>query len=214
MTEDTADRALPLRERKKRRTRRALAEAALRLFIERGFGATTLDELVDEVEVSKRTFYANFASKEDAALAAEAELWDAYVARVAGTELRGPVLDALRAALVATLTGLGDDWVRRFVATRGLIARTPALAERSAALTLTVQGRVVEQLEAKLGADGRHDVRLRLLGELVLAAWRSGARNWVAGRGGAARGRGKTAGLVERVDEAFAAIPGSIELEA
>lgn len=211
---DAGDRALPLRERKKVRTRRALVEAALRLFIQRGFDATTVDELVDEVEVSKRTFYANFAAKEDVALAAEAELWDAYLGRVAETPLHGPVLDALREILAATITGLGDDWARRFVATRGLIARTPALADRSAALTFTVQGRLVERLETALGIDGRHDVRLRMLGELVLGAWRCGARNWIAGRGTTAPAPGKVAGLIARVDEAFTAIPATLDLQA
>ena len=37
------DRSLPLRERKKLRTRRALADAALRMFTEKGFNATTLE---------------------------------------------------------------------------------------------------------------------------------------------------------------------------
>src|SRR5512139_3094053 len=124
-----ADRTLPLRERKKLRTRRALADTALRLFTEKGFETTTLDELVDEVEVSKRTFYAHFSSKEDAALAAELELWDAYLAELAAREIHGPVLAVLREALAAALTRLGDEWTRRFRQTRQLALRTPVLRD-------------------------------------------------------------------------------------
>jgi len=40
------------------RTRRALAGAALRLFLDKGFDAVTVDELAAAAEVSKRTFYA------------------------------------------------------------------------------------------------------------------------------------------------------------
>ena len=84
------DCSLPLRERKKLRTRRALADAALRLFTEKSFGATTLDELADEAEVSKSTFFRFFPAKEAAAIEAEAELWSAYLAALADRELAGP----------------------------------------------------------------------------------------------------------------------------
>src|SRR5262245_41447758 len=52
------DRALAgLRERKKQRTRLALIDAALDLFLAKGYEATTIDEIVAAVEVSQRTFF-------------------------------------------------------------------------------------------------------------------------------------------------------------
>ncbi|GAB3509262.1 TetR/AcrR family transcriptional regulator [Amycolatopsis cihanbeyliensis] len=210
---DTGRGTLPLRERKKLRTRRALTDTALELFLERGFDETTLDELVEAVEVSKRTFFRNFASKEEVALAAEVELWEAYVYEVARAEISGPVLDALRNALSAAVFRLGEDWDRRFIRTRKLVAGTPALRDRSLVLSINVQERLVDVLEGKLGIDGREDVRLRLLGEFSLSAWRCGAKNWVAGRGyGGRRGHGGSDTLVRRVEEAFDAIPDSLSL--
>lgn len=212
-TSSASERTLPLRERKKLRTRRELTETALRLFIERGFEETTLDELVDTVEVSKRTFFRFFSSKEAVALAAEAELWDGYLTELERREQRGPVLEGLRDALCATVAAMGDDWVRRFVATRGLLARTPALRERSDADSIATARRLADVLEAKLGPDSRDDLRVRLLAEATLGAWRCAARRWIGGAKHTGA-RGKATGLVERIDDAFAALPDSLTLSA
>lgn len=204
---------LPLRERKKLRTRQALVDTALELFTAREFDGVTLDELVDSVEVSKRTFFRYFASKEDVAIAAEAQLWQAYLDEFARAEPDGPFLTALRTALISALEGMDADWERRFIATRRLIGRTPALRDHSTLTSFKTQELLVSELETTLGVDSRDDVRLRLLGELALGAWRCGAKNWVrAERHSTRRGTGARASLIQRVEEAFDAIPASLTL--
>ncbi|MEO3764234.1 helix-turn-helix domain-containing protein [Streptomyces sp. B8F3] len=54
-----------LRERKKQRTRAALSEAAVTLFLRHGFAAVSVAQVAEAAEVSKRTLFAYFPSKED-----------------------------------------------------------------------------------------------------------------------------------------------------
>ncbi|MGA5292938.1 TetR/AcrR family transcriptional regulator [Streptomyces koyangensis] len=219
MTDDLRDppdprdlRALPLRERKKLRTRQALAETALRLFGERGFDATTLDELCDEVEVSKRTFFRNYPSKEDVALAADSDLWSAYLEYVAGLELDGPLLDTLRRALGTTLAAMDPDWDRRFLATRELAESTPALQVHSQGYCQNTTDALVETVNARVGTGTGTDtdgVRLRLTVEIFVAAWRTASLHWTTQGGPGGRD-----GLTRAVDEAFAEIPAALTCSA
>ncbi|MER5255244.1 MULTISPECIES: TetR/AcrR family transcriptional regulator [unclassified Streptomyces] len=204
---------LPLRERKKLRTRRALAETALELFSAKGFAAATLDELVEAVEVSKRTFFRTFASKEDVALAPERELWRAYVDDISERPFGGqPLLAVFEGSLYAAVASMDEGWERRFLTSRALADATPALNAHSLRHCAEVTDEVVALAVARLGAEPRTDItplRVRLLLELMLSAWRGALKEWSAP--GGEQGR---AALVEGMDAAFGEIPALLELAA
>src|SRR5580693_774446 len=56
------------RQRKKQLTRDALIQAAIELFVAKGYEHTAVREITDAVDVSERTFFRYFASKEDLVL--------------------------------------------------------------------------------------------------------------------------------------------------
>ncbi|WP_019633146.1 TetR family transcriptional regulator [Actinomadura atramentaria] len=89
------------RERKKQRTREALIDAAFTLFAAKGYDATTVEEIADAVDVSSRTFFRYFASKEDVALTLQAEQQEMMLAALAERPAHEPIMTALRNAVVA-----------------------------------------------------------------------------------------------------------------
>src|SRR3954464_7668072 len=91
------------RERKKQRTREALINAAFQLFQEKGFAATTVEEIADEVDVSSRTFFRYFSSKEDVVLTFQEEQFATMLAALAARPASEPVMTALRTTAVSVL---------------------------------------------------------------------------------------------------------------
>src|SRR5215469_6854125 len=202
------DRSLPLRERKKLRTRRALAHAALRLFTEQGFDATTLEELAEDAEVSKSTFFRFFPAKEAAAIEAEAELWTAHLAALTDRDLSGPVLSELHQTLAEAVAGLDAGWDERFVATRRLIAAESALLRYVEHYRAGITAQVVACLAGKLRLDPE-DLRLHILAELATTAFSLSGRHWVHHGG-----HGGRKALLHGFDRAVKAIPASLDLAA
>jgi AcrR family transcriptional regulator len=203
-----ADRSLPLRERKKLRTRRALADAALRLFAASGFDATTVEEIAEAAEVSKSTFTRTFPAKEAAGIEAEAELWSAFLATLGGSALSGPVLGELHRALAAAVTGLDKTWEERFLATRRLVIAEPALLRYVEHYRADTKEQLAASLAGKLALDA-DDLRLHVLAELAITAFSMAGRAWV--RAGGAGGR---AALLDGLAGAIRAVPASLDLAA
>jgi len=130
---------LGLRERKKLRTRAAISTAAIGLFTERGFDAVGVAEVARVAEVSKRTLFAYFPTKEDLVLHRfadhETDAADVVRARRPGQG----ALAALREAFLRGLeerspvTGLCDE--PAVLAVFQLVTGTPALVARLAEFT-------------------------------------------------------------------------------
>jgi AcrR family transcriptional regulator len=137
-----------LRERKRARTRRALIDAAVELFERRGYKETTIADIAAAADVSTRTFFGYFASKEDLLFADG----DARVrAALAAIENRAPherpaeiLLRGLR-----NLGPIGDDMVGQSAKLRLRLVRTvPAVRARGLQIQRDAQAEIADKLHA------------------------------------------------------------------
>ncbi|GAB2461265.1 TetR family transcriptional regulator [Streptomyces incanus] len=94
-----------LRERKKQRTRAAISDAAIALFLEHGFDQVSVARVAEAAEVSKRTLFAYFPTKEDLVVHRLAD-HETELARV--VRARPPRTDPLTAVREHYLEGLRE----------------------------------------------------------------------------------------------------------
>jgi AcrR family transcriptional regulator len=119
-----------LRARKKRATREAITTTARRLFAERGFDAVTVAEIAVAADVSEKTVFNHFASKEDLAFAGRERRLDALLARIAQRPPGTSVLDVFRATteeMIDELAAGGEDEV---LEVRRIVRGSKTLEER------------------------------------------------------------------------------------
>jgi AcrR family transcriptional regulator len=119
-----------LRERKKRAARETIAATARRLFAERGFDAVTVAEVAAAADVSEKTVFNHFATKEDLAFAGREEGIAQFVAAIAERAPGSSILDVFRAmthTILDVFVAGGDE---DLLAVATIIRGSPALRER------------------------------------------------------------------------------------
>ncbi|MEV0332041.1 TetR family transcriptional regulator [Nocardia sp. NPDC050717] len=206
---DAEARPLPLRERKKQRTRQALVDTALELFTARGFDHTTLDELCDAVEVSKRTFFRTFASKEDVAMAPLQDLWTAFLDELAGADPgAGTLLTTLQDAVLTVVARMpADGWAERAVLSHRLAHDTPSMSAHNLQFCDRTVRTALELLRERYDLDPATDQRPRLALDILIAAFHCALETWSARSAPA-----DAAMLTADLRDAFAAIPAALTL--
>lgn len=137
------------REQRKASTRRAITIAAQQLVAERGVEAVTVGDIADAAEVSHRTFYRYFPSKEDALLLTLQEFLEGYVALVASRPADEHPIDSLLGAvdLASDLDlDLGAlDWLVDMVETY------PTVAGVQHRIMITAQDQLTDLFATRLG---------------------------------------------------------------
>lgn len=159
-------------------SRRQLELIALRLFTERGFDETTIEQIAAAAGVSRRTFFRYFDSKASA-------LWGEFDAEVgairaalAAVPARVPMMDAIRRAVVAANHHRAAD-IPELRTRMNLIISVPAL-QSSAAVRYDAWERAVSDFAAARTGQPAGSLYPLAIGRATLAACRAAYDRWCA----------------------------------
>ena len=166
-----------LRERKKEATREALVEAALELFADQGFDATSVDQIADRVHVSARTFHRYFPAKEHVLFADTASRMELVARSLASDDGTRPVLDVLRDTAMELASVLAVDPRRQALRFR-IIEGNDRLRAHNLRASEEIADLFAAHAAARL-ALVRSDRLPRLLGNWTYGVLRTAHRRWL-----------------------------------
>ncbi len=161
------DQTTRLRERKKARTRAAIQSHALRLFREQGYDTTTVQQIIDEVEVSESTFFRYFPTKADVVLSDEFDPVIVAAFREQPRELS--VLQALRAAFARAFGQLTNEDRAAQADRMVLVLSVPELRAAMLDQFASAMGLLAEIIAERTGRS-RNDVPVRTFAGAVVGA--------------------------------------------
>ena len=137
-----------LRERKRRKTFKAIHDAGLRLFEERGYSDVTVADIADAAEVSRATVFAYYPAKEDIVLGDVRFALEGLEAALAQPDVA--VVEAVREWLRTLVGWMEPDIVLQ----RRLAEEVPAIGAARSRLRRDIEAVIADALAREMGAEG------------------------------------------------------------
>jgi TetR/AcrR family transcriptional regulator, regulator of mycofactocin system len=167
-----------LRQRHIDRTRNTIAEAALALFKERGFAATTIEDIARRADVAPRTFFRYFPTK-------EAVLFDGSEHKLASIRERllqrpknEPAAESLFAVLGEITEEFSADRERAELLCSLATETKNLLASQRSGMMEQFSSTVIDALAERTGTS-QSDVALRSMVSAVVACFASVCQSWI-----------------------------------
>lgn len=193
----TDDPPVGLRERKKRATRDALADRALRMAAERGIEQVTVEAVTEAVGVSVRTFFNYFPSLEDAITRPAQDTAERTRRAVLNAPAELSALAALSEAIAQELAHIEEDH-ERWELQMAVVRASPSLLPGFLAARGADERALIAVVAERLGQDADTALYPRLLAHVAIAAVRAAVEVWVAS--------GRTRTFQSLYREAFASL--------
>ncbi|GAA1128870.1 MULTISPECIES: TetR family transcriptional regulator [Streptomyces violaceusniger group] len=151
-----------------------LREAALALYLERGFEQTMVADIAERAGVTARTFFRHFADKREVLFDGASELEEKSVAALEAAPTTASALDAVAAALDAVAGMVGGD--REFARTRqSVIMANADLRERELSKLASMSAVLADRLRRR----GVGDTEASLATETGIAVFRVAYERWI-----------------------------------
>ncbi len=176
-----------LRELKKQMTREALADAALRLTVEKGLDNVTIEEIARAAIVSPRTFSNYFSCKEEAVVTAGAAEPDVIVSAFTETAENEPPLKALCQVLSDFSSSRTQDQLGLMVQKLELVQRYPSLLPFQSAQYDRLEEELRGAVAGRTGTNVDTDVYPWLVAASAVSCLRSALQLWAHAGDGADR---------------------------
>lgn len=169
------------RERKKIETRRALRQAALRLFAERGYDETTVEDITEAADVAVRTFFRYFRSKHDVLVGEIAELSVRLRHRLDARPPDELPMVAVRTAVCGLVSGMvaAREFDRESLLLQArLIEEEPELYTANVEVHQCFDQVIANFVAGRTGGHPSRDLLPRLIGSLTATAMQTALSVW------------------------------------
>ncbi len=186
-----------LRQRKREETRERLTRAAMALFLERGFEAATIDDIAAAADVSRRSFFHYFATKEDVVVAWQEDIAALLTDEVAARPASESMLTAAENAIAAAMKRIDPA---EALAMARLKRDNPSLQARDQLQYERLERALAEGL-ARRTSRKSEKLQARLVAMIATGAMRLGGEVWVT-----EEAREKPEAFVKRMFDAIRAI--------
>lgn len=183
MDGEKEDSTLSRRERKKKQTREALEAAALRLFRSKGYDRTTIKDITEAVDISPRTFFRYFDSKEAVLFGDWRKNLDLLRELILARPREEPVFIAMYQAALE-LAEADKENESRLMLVKKLAEKSRRIGDYERNIIYPGFERVVtEALALRMGVDPASDPRPRVIAAVSVAAWTTARRIWMESGG-------------------------------
>jgi len=155
-------------------TRERLERAALALFVERGYDATTVNDIAERAGLTKSTFFRQFADKREVLSGGHGVLIERFSGAIAAAPPAAPVIDCLAAGLESIGSVFTPERHDLAQQRRVVIAANSELQERE----LLKRARLATAIANALRARGVDDMSARLAAEMGVLTFSTTVARW------------------------------------